>query len=524
MITYKQDVKEKSREILWEHAIFSLTAQRNNVKILNEQYIIKIWDYIYNNCKYTKNNSVFKEPNIDYLNKWCDFSESTYENKRASDLKIIYLCGPEPENDIDVILKYGIRVENIWAIESDAKSYNKALENARVKYPMLKIYKGKINEFLKTYPLKFDIIYLDFTKSLLTEFQIIHNIFDNQSLAQLGVLIVNTTLPDANDENINFLSKFFIDQNRVEGKVLGLKNEDREVTWFADSSRCYGYCEPGDLKDVVAENFTSAYSSFSSLYPMIYASSISPLYRITKSEILYNKIFLEKDLLNIEMNKIYSNEYIDFVNHSEYGFVKLMSKNNGIERSWKNYYDNKENSILNRTEISKLTSLIRMGLCRETSKIYNEKFLKSTLNTYKIMDKIEKSRFFTDILFPNILIEMFINQIGFTYHPIINNHKRISYTAKTRTMYTDIFTFDQCRSFYDWMPMIEFYDASVDICEKQMLIRSFLDAIGGKQYGTTPIATYGSGSSIISFGEREWAKFVDRFPERIDLNTIKEYE
>jgi len=38
------------------------------------------------------------------------------------------------------------------------------------------------------------------------------------------------------------------------------------------------------------------------------------------------------------------------------------------------------------------------------------------------------------IYFPGILTEIALNQLGLPYHPQMFNHKRYSYTAKTRKM------------------------------------------------------------------------------------------
>ena len=43
MTTYKQAEKEKSRELIWNHAVESITAQRNRNRILNATYMEHLW-------------------------------------------------------------------------------------------------------------------------------------------------------------------------------------------------------------------------------------------------------------------------------------------------------------------------------------------------------------------------------------------------------------------------------------------------------------------------------------------------
>ena len=45
MVTYKQAEKEKSRELIWNHAVESITTQRNNNRILNATYMEHLWLY-----------------------------------------------------------------------------------------------------------------------------------------------------------------------------------------------------------------------------------------------------------------------------------------------------------------------------------------------------------------------------------------------------------------------------------------------------------------------------------------------
>ncbi|WP_152669054.1 hypothetical protein [Paenibacillus sp. DMB20] len=103
-------------------------------------------------------------------------------------------------------------------------------------------------------------------------------------------------------------------------------------------------------------------------------------------------------------------------------------------------------------------------------------------------------------------------------HSQMFNHRRYSYTAKVRRMFTDIFTFDRCRAFYDWIPLIEFYGANVATLERQMILRSCIGAIGGKQLGFTPIPIYDSGVSVIGMFEEEWAPFINEIPGRKNYN------
>ncbi|EDK7292173.1 hypothetical protein CKI51_23335, partial [Salmonella enterica subsp. enterica serovar Java] len=97
-------------------------------------------------------------------------------------------------------------------------------------YPKLKIFPGSIGEFFKTTHHTFDIIYLDFTSSLLTKksppLGVINSVFDNQALSDLGVLIVNSCEPDANEDNATFLASYFMNHEIIESSVINKNNDD----------------------------------------------------------------------------------------------------------------------------------------------------------------------------------------------------------------------------------------------------------------------------------------------------------
>src|SRR5436190_17628053 len=44
-------------------------------------------------------------------------------------LSILFLAGPHPSEDIGVLLKLGVLPQNIWAVERDGKTFEKALSD-----------------------------------------------------------------------------------------------------------------------------------------------------------------------------------------------------------------------------------------------------------------------------------------------------------------------------------------------------------------------------------------------------------
>ena len=170
METYQQDVKEISRELVWEHAITSLTTNRERNEVLSPQYVKQLWDYSKKRVmEYVGDDTLIFHENT--IKEWLGYQKNIYKLKSPCDLKIAYLCGPEPENDLKYILGYGVRIENVYAFESDNKAYDSAIQHLHHTYPLLKIIKGKIEEFVQMHSVKFDIVYLDLMGPLIRDFR-----------------------------------------------------------------------------------------------------------------------------------------------------------------------------------------------------------------------------------------------------------------------------------------------------------------------------------------------------------------
>lgn len=306
MITYKQDVKEKSRIEIWTKAIKKLTVDRDMQRILKPNYIRRLWDYAFDEVIYNE------KPDEKFIESWTNFSNNLYENKQPQQLKIAYFCGPEPENDLEIMIGLGVQVENVWAIESDKNMYSSALSSAQEKYPTLKIFKGVISELMKVTSFKFDIIYLDFTAPLFSKdskpILTINSVFESNSLSDLGVLVVNSSLPDKTEENIEFLSSYFRSHAFLEASIYSGDSKDAH---FLEGADCHGYIGKNErdeddesekiFEELIESNFESAYGAFSTHYPTIAAGYIQPMLRVGSSSAL-KRMFLKMDDNQIKSN------------------------------------------------------------------------------------------------------------------------------------------------------------------------------------------------------------------------------
>lgn len=435
----------------------------------------------------------------------------------------------------------GVKIENIWAFEIDKSSYATALEKAKESYPKLKIFPGSIGEFFKTTHHTFDIIYLDFISSLLTKSSppigVINSVFDNQALSDLGVLIVNSCEPDANEENATFLASYFMNHEMIESSVLDTSddndndndNDNYNFSYFTESPTSHGY----DLKSlgiIIKNNMSGAYSAFSTSYVMHYASMISPTLRFLQNNSLRKQLFNEnKSEITATFAEIGSTDFFKtlistndekeesvfspisgsrFMDNESYPFWNFIDSLNGTGKSVSSYFKNFFNtskegvSILSAAQFRESFHSMLTG----ADKLLSQRMLKAIPKIMKAIPDY-RSGLFCDIPLPHLWLEVALNQLGAPYHSNVKMHKRWKYKAKVRTMHTDLFVFDRCRGFYESMPMIDQYETILTNIIEQIFARCCIDIIGKQCRWPTPKLYYGS--NLIGINESDWSDFAE---------------
>jgi hypothetical protein len=478
-----------------------------------------------------------KLPELDdtVCEEWCAFANSSYGTRKASDLKIAYLSGPEPENDLSVLLSLGVHVSNVWAFEQDASLYASALKKAHDLHAALKIYPGKIEDFIASSRMQFDIVYLDFTGPLFSAaskpFRSLHSILENHGLSPLSILIVNTTEPELNDDSVNLLASYFQYQLWVEGSVYGEKGDNGEpLEHYVEGPDAYGYDE-ARLRALVRENFSAAYSAFATQYPALYANYVQPAHSVMTNRVAKRSFFNPDQVaLDAEIDRFSSvDAFIANIlaSHAtaeperptqevQLGSDLILSAHNyplehfllGISaldgkdaRSLLGFYDEKVNGFT-RSRALQAFDVLR-SIMEGYWNILSPELLKAIREIYVALPDRDGG-LFCDIPMVHLWAEAALYQLGFPYHVNVYSHRRTTYQAKVKRMYTDSFVLDQCRAFYDWMPMIELYGKDLRSIERQMISRICMDAIC-KSRGKMIPQLY-SGANVICFYKEDWAK------------------
>lgn len=294
--SYKQPVKEQARELLWAHAISALTEKREQSSVVAPCWLDPIWSKAITRLEelgISVDNTAYQT-----FRRSC---ASFYGHRKPCDLKIAYLCGPEPENDLQVLQRLGVEMANIWAIEGERKASEKAIQQARESFPNLKIFPGNAESFFELVPERFDIIYLDFTGHFTSNdsrpFKAVHAIMLQQALTQLGIIITNFTTPDDSREQAEFLASYFYPLSMVEKSAMGKdydKDDEDERLWtWTDGPTAHGL-ELGDYTDLVQKNIKGAYSAFLTSYVPMFAVEVAPWIRLLNTQSA-SKLFFSTD-------------------------------------------------------------------------------------------------------------------------------------------------------------------------------------------------------------------------------------
>ena len=536
MTTYKQPEKDKSRVLLWNHAVESLTSLRDSNRILNTTYMEHLWLY----CQQQLNEKL----DIEAFIQWKQYADICYKTKKPEELKIAFFCGNEPENDVKHLLGLGVRIENIYAFECDSNLFNLAVKSLHNTYPLLKIYKGKIEVFAELQNTKFDIVYLDFTGSLFKEYKVVLKMLDLNALNDMSILAINTTYPDKTEENIEILTNFFYNDTFFESSVLTSNDTEEENSKVQRAEGCDALgIDIENLRSIIDMNFENAYSAFQTALIIDYANRHKPAYEVFKQDMLSKRLINSKviakkedffrnfhDVLIQESfmdgQRLPSNQYL------EDEFIEKLS--NGTKRS--------------RLECIKIAEVFLQSPYSHSLPVWNkiEEHIKHgassdndiddeyidvdfkqvvTPEVNQVISEINNWFYgqcrFCDVPMAHLWLELLLFHYGHPYHTNIGNHKRYSYTAKKRKMCLDIFTLDKCRTLYDWIPMLEYFIYDMQDNNRQMITRMCIDAIGKQLLHI--VDEIFEGSALVGINEFEWS-INKELPNREEISVKKNQE
>lgn len=502
---YKETEKVRVREEVFSNAIRLLSIDRRYTTITERAYPRKVRNFLVKDdycaeCAYILSNQAIK--------KWQKYYKSLLGRKKASELKVAFLSGPNPENDVEVMIKNGILTENIWAFENENKTYNQAVSNLKKLYPDIKLFQFSIDSFFRLTPIKFDIIYLDccspiFTKTKEKSIQTLYKLFEKHALSSPGILITNYSLPSEKGdtqrrEELALLASIWLFPKRClyDGKKMFYPSEEP--------------LEFDKFFEMVRNNFDFWYGEFITRFIMDLASVIVPL-SVFNDKDYSDKFFrfkkdrneINKKLFNDALEDILENESIEISDEAAFendfgGWV--WSDTDEFQIPWSIGVLTNKNGMRDYIFPESLTGekKSKFGeLCDAlVSQLSGLDKLNNICDIFYVLFAVHDARFYSetvteimkegywkkaldtcDVFTAHTLMGALLGQLAVPYHVNVKQTLRWTYKAKQTQMYTDMLVLDECRYIYDMVPTMDMILNTVDDLERQLLFRFVLDSL-----------------------------------------------
>ena len=446
---YTQFEKNYVRHSSIKHAVSTLTTRRHDAPCVSREYVRNLYDYFTQTEDESRNKLEAIKIDTNYILDWEHLHDSFCRPKATHELTICYLCGPEPNNDFDEFVSLGVLPQNIWAFESDKRTYERALSVYSDEcYRQPRIIKQNIETFFQQTPKKFDIIYIDACGSIPSTqhaLRCIATAFQYHRLESPGIIISNFAEPEDSSDFVELIAQFL----------------------FSKDNKPYSFSEDGGisceeyttLKKRISTDFTEYYSDFISLVLRDLPSIYIPLQRFWKNPFRTQIVqtTYSHEMTSEELNNISSATSRFFLAYD----IQQRRKTDAKIETFRN-------EIL---DPAALLSAIKQ-------------FKGSTIEYAEPLKEIDA--FFTDITkvhqfldkpHSNLLLDVLINQLAYPFHSNTKQNLRYRYKAKSTQMYTDVSVYDECRYIYDWLPAVNQVQKAFSDLSYQYVFRFALDGL-----------------------------------------------
>ena len=159
--TYRQPAKNEVRYRALSHAIKTLTSHRGSAACVRGSYVADLKRYFISDDPDDPCAKEASRITPQGLSEWRRLWETCLGSKRAEDLVVCYLAGPEPTNDLEVLISLGILPSNIWAFEANQNCYASAVDDlGDSPWDAPRLVKMKAESFFASAPITFDIVYI----------------------------------------------------------------------------------------------------------------------------------------------------------------------------------------------------------------------------------------------------------------------------------------------------------------------------------------------------------------------------
>ena len=514
--SYNQPEKEFVRETVWLNATGVLTKNRWLAPLVREDELADILDYA---LRVLQPSDTMRSEIESEFENWLSAFRSSVGDRKAHDLRVLYLSGPEPLNDLEEMLAHGISPHNVWAVEGGHREFAAALQQLRASGTSLKIHPGGLAEFLDSYNSTFDIIYLDacgpFVCGKPNTLNPLLSLLLQTRLEPLSVLI--TSFAELPVEQVDRYAKLMTSYFRFRHRDLP------KGFWESGLDPAICAVDARALEAFIREHPGPFYSDFITRMIVDLARSWFPNCRALANKDIATGHAAARDQLNRalaaaehEPNPACPLE--DWVrtagdlvlNPSGYPILSFLRALKKLEPT-DPLVGQLGNLKVKGQEAHRLIAVA--SLLEKVVEGHWGILSDILLRAIKLSWFDSGNHFSCDVPLPNLLINSLLGIYGRPYYPNPRATKRLSYKAKETTMYTDLLTMDQCRYFFDWFPLVQAAPDRFRSVPFQIIARCILDRMGRADWTSEshPLR----GSAVAGFREIPAAEFYDFAPRRL---------
>ena len=511
-LQYNQEEKKECRSRLFEHAVKCLTTDRDTSVCVQRYHGGEIWKKLQETGEAKQYFSFEERRDIQLeIEKWESVHKGLVGFKKPSDLRVCYLCGNNPVNDLEVLIENGVLPQNVWAIEKDAAAFEGAQEAIKG-YPHLKnvkLFKGDFVNFVNHIVGQFDIIYYDACGTLPSARQntlkFIGYVFLLNKLNSPGAMITNFSFPpeqpgqndDKERNQISFLSGEYL-KHRL-SNTLDFQDGPDEIKLDRIASTLSSRTVEDIYSDYVTYQVIDSACLYIPAYRMLSSSKGS------KSQPLWDQMFVRRDdfLKEVKLNDVASSSdssssraVYDTASKSflrkigatmkDSPFAKEKERN--CIKAWvAEIFPDWMSSELKNQDITSMLLTHHLSCSEDFIKTYaNKDFQAKCLSEsiFKTSDGDEHGG--TTASFCNIpdsssatclVGGLLYGQLAYPSFPVVDKLLRLTYTAKQRQMFSDVFIFDKCRYIFDQFPSVHSAYSAIIEPRQRVVLQMALDGM-----------------------------------------------
>lgn len=506
MNRYDQEAKNKVREMMLGRAIVALTSERHSAGLIVRDELQATFDHFLDLIRAGFKTDELRPACEAELMEWMEFDALSNTPKQPGEIKVLYLCGPAPVNDLAVLLSHGINIHNVWAVtgsSDDSREAHKQLADFNL---ALKVHEGSLADFFGMYNEVFDLIYFDacgpFMGGKPNTLNPLLQIIERQRLAPKGALITNYSGPPdsgpGRERYVELATAYFHARYNDLPEVVRCSDLDPEI--FA--------VEPELLRNFTAKHLEEIYSDLVTNLTIDLAAVIVPNLRTFSMPAFLRKHSGSRDSVTSVLERQTGEEIGDsglpgdrWLSPRSYpilSFIDLLERTNSNDPliSSLRSHNLQGLSFKHFISVSELTKAVVEG---------NWQILSPELLTAMQCSWFDyRYRVTCDVPLPNLLVSSVVGTYGRPYFYNAKQSCRVQYVSNVREMFCDLFVFEQSRSFFDWFPTVQACPSRFESIPFQIVARCLIDRLGWANFYNT--ANPFRGSAVAGFGETSAAK------------------